>query len=306
MESVRRGVIGWPEPAIFSLKIMLSLSAILLVSACSSRSFHLTPPNRADPIIEVPEVQLGSTSAIMDKINSGTPDEIKAKRNSAQFELIAQSDIYCGEFISSIYGRRAVTNVWYSAVTTATAAAAAIVGGRAAQNLAGTSAVTNEMRGSINNEMYGGELIPTVAKEIITLRKTELNRILKQQSNDPQSYGAAAALADVIGYHELCSIPIAISSILSRANSRTGEGKLDLDASVLMIDRAIAVEKERLNDKVFVPDAAEKVRIKNRVADLADRRSTLIQIYAVPGNGAVVEEGKKSANDAAGQKPQLE
>ncbi|QLG92929.1 hypothetical protein HZF02_13535 [Pseudomonas yamanorum] len=303
MESVGHGAIDWPESVTASLKIVLSLSAIVLISACGSRAFHLTPPNRADPIIEVPEVQLGSTSAIIAKINSGTSAEIKAKRNSAQFELLAQSDIYCGDFISSIYGRRAVTNVWYSAVTTATAAAAAIVGGRAAQNLAGTSAVTNEMRGSINNEMYGGELIPTVAKEIVTLRKAELNRILKEQIKPPENYGAAAALADVIGYHELCSIPIAISSILTRANARAGEGKLDLDASVQMIDRAIAIERERLNDKVIVPDAAEKLRIRSKVADLADRRSTLIQIYAVPGNGATIEDGRKQANDGAPQKP---
>lgn len=42
------------------------------------------------------------------------------------------------------------------------------------------------------------------------------------------NYGATAALADAISYHELCSIPIAVSSILARANTRSSESTVDL------------------------------------------------------------------------------
>ncbi|RAI69541.1 hypothetical protein DOZ80_15545 [Pseudomonas fluorescens] len=297
MEGARNEVTDWTRSTTTSLKLGLSLSVVFLISACGTRPVHFTPPNRADPIIEVSEVKLESTENII----AGIEDKDKAKRNAAQFKLLAQSDIYCGDFISSIYGRRAVTNVWYSTITTATAAAAAIVGGRAAQNLAGTSAVTNEMRGSINNEMYGGELIPTVAKEIITMRKAELNRILQQQNKEMQDYSGAAAIADVIGYHELCSIPIAISNILARANSRTGAGKLDLNASLQMIDKAIEVEKARLNDKTIEPNAGEKLRIRNKISELSDRRSNLIQIYAVPGYQSSTDEGLNSTSDGATQ-----
>lgn len=262
-------------------KIGLSLSAILMSTACSNRPTHFTPPNRADPILEVSGIKLESTDEIIETIDKGGPT--KEKRNAAQFRLLAQSDIYCGDFISSIYGRRAVTNVWYSTITTATAAAAAIVGGRAAQNLAGASAVTNEMRGSINNEMYGGELVPTVAKEIITMRKAELTRIVQQQKNDIDVYSPTAALADAISYHELCSIPIAVSSILARANTKLSESKVDLAGPLKMIDDAIIFEKVRLSDKAIIPDAAETLRIKNKINELADRRSDLIRIYAIPG-----------------------
>lgn len=262
-------------------KLGLSLSAVLMGTACSDRPIHLTPPNRADPILEVSGIKLDSTDAIIKSLEDGGIN--KQKRNAAQFRLLAQSDIYCGDFISSIYGRRATTNVWYSTITTATAAAAAIVGGRAAQNLAGTSAVTNEMRGSINNEMYGGELVPTVAKEIISMRKAELAQIIQMQKKPVEDYGATAALADAISYHELCSIPIAVSSILARANTRSSESTVDLAGLLNVVDEAITHEKNRLSDKAIVPDAAETVRIKNRINDLSDRRSDLVRLYVIPG-----------------------
>ncbi|WNZ81610.1 hypothetical protein [Pseudomonas sp. P108] len=262
-------------------KLGLSLSALLMGTACSDRPIHLTPPNRADPILEVSGIKLESTDAIIKSLEDGGIN--KQKRNAAQFRLLAQSDIYCGDFISSIYGRRATTNVWYSTITTATAAAAAIVGGRAAQNLAGTSAVTNEMRGSINNEMYGGELVPTVAKEIISMRKAELAQIIQMQKQPVEDYGATAALADAISYHELCSIPIAVSSILARANTRSSESTVDLAGLLKVVDEAITHEKNRLSDKAIVPDAAETVRIKNRINDLSDRRSDLVRLYVIPG-----------------------
>lgn len=262
-------------------KLGLSLSALLMGTACSDRPIHLTPPNRADPILEVSGIKLESTDAIIKSLEDGGIN--KQKRNAAQFRLLAQSDIYCGDFISSIYGRRATTNVWYSTITTATAAAAAIVGGRAAQNLAGTSAVTNEMRGSINNEMYGGELVPTVAKEIISMRKAELAQIIQMQKQPVEDYGATAALADAISYHELCSIPIAVSSILARANTRSSESTVDLAGLLKVVDEAITHEKNRLSDKAIVPDAAETVRIKNRINDLSDRRSDLVRLYVISG-----------------------
>ncbi|OIN53133.1 hypothetical protein BFL40_11895 [Pseudomonas costantinii] len=262
-------------------------------TACSDRPTHFTPPNRADPILEVSGIKLKSTDEIIDALNKGGPT--KEKRNEAQFSLLAQSDIYCGDFISSIYGRRAVTNVWYSTITTATAAAAAVVGGRAAQNLAGTSAVTNEMRGSINNEMYGGELVPTVAKEILTMRKTELTRIVLQQNKSIEEYGPTAALSDAISYHELCSIPIAVSSILARANSKSSDSKVDLAGSLKMVDDAITYEKGRLSDKTIIPDTAETIRIKNKINDLSDKRSDLIRIYAIPGIQSTVSEDSKPA-----------
>lgn len=279
-------------------KIGFSLSAILMGTACSDRPTHFTPPNRADPILEVSGIKLESTDTILKTLNDQGPT--KENRNAAQFRLLAQSDIYCGDFISSIYGRRAVTNVWYSAITTATAAAAAIVGGRAAQNLAGTSAVSNEMRGSINNEMYGGELVPTVAKEIVAMRKTELARIGQQQNKPIDHYGITAALSDAISYHELCSIPIAVSSILARANSRSSDSNADLTDSLKMIDDAITFEKSRLGDKANIPDPAETVRIKNKINDLSDRRSDLVRIYAIPGLQSHASEELKKADVPVG------
>ncbi|MNX75889.1 hypothetical protein D3C86_1073790 [compost metagenome] len=203
------------------------------------------------------------------------------------------SDIYCGDFISSIYGRRAVTNVWYSTITTATAAAAAIVGGRAAQNLAGTSAVTNEMRSSINNEMYGGELIPTVAKEIQGMRKAEITRINSWQAKGIDLYSGSAAVSDAIGYHEMCSIPIAISRILSRANEKYGVETLDLDSSVKKIDDAITANKTLLNDKNFSSDPLKKKELTTAILELAERRNALIKTFAIPGYKTISDDGGK-------------
>ena len=276
MEANARNTTDGAKSASSFLTIGFAISAFAMSSGCSDRT-HFIPPNKADPILEVSDIKLQSTDELIKTMKD------KDSRNAAQFQLLAQSDIYCGDFISSIYSRRAVTNVWYSSITTATAAAAAIVGGRAAQNLAGTSAVTNEMRGSINNEMYGGEIIPTVAKEIGTTRKAELQEILNRQGKPLNEYSSTAALSDVIRYHELCSIPIAISSILARANAKSVESKTDLSASLKIVDDSIAIEKAKLTDKVNAPDAAETIRIKNRIGELSDKRTDLVRTYVIPG-----------------------
>ncbi len=253
------------------------ISTVMFSAACSNRPTHFIPPNRADPIMEVSEVKVEETEVILGRIKNSTD------RNAEQLKLLAISDIYCGDFISSIYGRRAVTNVWYSTITTATAAAAAIVGGRAAQNLAGTSAVTNEMRSSINNEMYGGELIPTVAKEIQSMRKTEITRIAGLQASDINQYSASAAVADAIGYHEMCSIPIAISRILSRANKKSGTQTLDLDSSIKRLDSAIAANNALLNDSNFSSDPLKKKTLTDAILDLTEKRNALVNTFSIPG-----------------------
>lgn len=253
------------------------ISTVMFSAACSNRPTHFIPPNRADPIMEVSEVKVEETEVILGRIKNSTG------RNAEQLKLLAISDIYCGDFISSIYGRRAVTNVWYSTITTATAAAAAIVGGRAAQNLAGTSAVTNEMRSSINNEMYGGELIPTVAKEIQSMRKTEITRIAGLQASDINQYSASAAVADAIGYHEMCSIPIAISRILSRANKKSGTQTLDLDSSIKRLDSAIAANNALLNDSNFSSDPLKKKTLTDAILDLTEKRNALVNTFSIPG-----------------------
>lgn len=280
MAKLSNGAIGSFPGRARSWRIGLLGWAILMVTGCSDRPTNFTPPNKADPILEVSGIKLESTDAIVESLNK--PTLTKEARNAAQFRLLARSDIYCGDFISSIYGRRAVTNVWYSTITTATAAAAAIVGGRAAQNLAGASAVSNEMRGSINNEMYGGELVPTVAKEIIALRKTELVRISQQQNKPVDQYGITAALSDAISYHELCSIPIAVSSILARANSKVSQPTVDLSTVLKTLDDAITLERSRLVDKANLPDASAASRIQIQINDLLDRRSDLVKMYALP------------------------
>ncbi len=267
----------------------LLISMVVFTSACSNRPTHFIPPNRADPIVEVSEVKVEETADILKRI-----DKNPSIRNAEQLKLLAMSDVYCGDFISSIYGRRAVTNVWYSTITTATAAAAAIVGGRAAQNLAGTSAVTNEMRSSINNEMYGGELIPTVAKEIQGMRKTEISRIANLQSKGIDLYSGSAAIADAIGYHEMCSIPIAISKILSRANEKYGVETLNLDSSVKKIDGAIAANKALLNDSNFSSDPENKKQITAAILELTEQRNVLIKTFAIPGFQSTSDEEKKS------------
>jgi hypothetical protein len=266
------------RPASFrSVNVGLMVSLAVIISACSNRPLHLTPPNRADGIVDVSTAKIEDSETIISRIKDETT------RNKEQLKLISVSDIYCGDFISSIYGRRAVTNVWYSAITTATAAAAAVVGGRAAQNLAGTSAVTNEVRSSINNEMYGGELIPTVSKEISGLRKNELARITPLQEKSLNTYSGAAAISDAIKYHELCSIPIAISSILNRANQRYGVSTLDLDGSIQRLDSAISNNQKLLTDPTVASDETKKKELADGILDLTQRRNTLIKTFSIPG-----------------------
>jgi hypothetical protein len=143
------------------------------------------------------------------------------------------------------------------------------------------------MRGSINKEMYGGEIIPTVAKEIAATRKVELQNILARQKDSITVYPSAAALSDAISYHELCSIPMAMSTILARANARSSENKTDVATSLNIIDEAIAVEQSKLTDKVIVQDAVEISKIKGRIAQLSNKLSDIVRMYVIPGVATV-------------------
>lgn len=60
-----------------------------------------------------------------------------------QSRLLAKSDINCNKFFEAVDSQRASTNIVLGFWSTATATAAAIVAGRAGQNLAGVSAVTS-------------------------------------------------------------------------------------------------------------------------------------------------------------------
>jgi hypothetical protein len=264
----------------------ISITTLILAAALSGcSSISLTPPNRAEDTISVKEIPIADSDVIIARMRKG-----KEERNSEAIKLIAISDIKCGQFISHIYGRKAIANVWYGTLTTATAAAAAIVGGRAAQNLAGSSAVSNELRNSINSEIYGGELIPSVAKEIISIRKSAKIEITSKANENLLSYSAEAALSDAVAYHELCSIPVALSSLIARANNRENEGKLDLDTSIKRLNDAIESNSKILSNPQITSTQEEKEALKENTFALLEQRNTLIKIFSVPGYKAGIEK----------------
>jgi len=205
----------------------------------------------------------------------------KVERNAAVMKLVGLSELSCGQFISQLYSRRAVTNVWYTSLTTAASAAAAIVGGRAAQNLAGVSAVSNQARSSINSEIYGGELIPTLSSEILKIRKTQLDLILRGVGTELSEYPPELAMSDVLRYHELCSVPIAMSSILKKANTGSS-GAPDITSALSNLDNAIAKEQKLITDIGVDLSPADKLKIQQRILGLSEQRSLLVRLYSTP------------------------
>ena len=260
------------------MKWLALLATFIALSGCGKllSSGAVSPPSQAAEIVSVGEVEAVDYKKILADINNN-----KQSRNAVVMQLIGRSDVSCGEFISHLYGRRAVANVWYSNITTATAAAAAIVGGRAAQNLSGLSAVSNQTRSSINSEIYGGELIPNIAAEIGGLRSIAKAEIKENLKGELSEYPAELAVSDAISYHELCSVPVAMSSLMKKAGGKKNS-EISIEPTLARIDDAVSKEKALLFDASVALSEDDRKTIQKRILELTEHRSNIIRFYSAP------------------------
>ncbi|MGX9559463.1 hypothetical protein [Pseudomonas sp. CFBP 5750] len=237
----------------------------------------LVQSGRSNDIIDEESLEAESLKTLFDQTDLGLEN-----RNKVLSRLMAKSDINCNKFIEAVDSKRANTNVALGFWSTATATAAAIVAGRAGQNLAGISAVTSATAQSINDELFSGILMPNIVKEIKTSRETLRARISTKFQESATTYTYHMAVSDAIYYHNLCSITVALSALVNKASEQDASRLTTKEEMLGSID----TELQRIQNSILSNDlglsATQKDGLRSELVKLSQRRSELVKMYALP------------------------
>jgi F0F1-type ATP synthase membrane subunit c/vacuolar-type H+-ATPase subunit K len=260
---------------------------------------------RSSGIVEDTSLEKEDLSKLFKPDEEGADPNSEDYRNQVQSRLLAKSDINCNQFVEAVDSRRAASNVTLGIFATATATAAAIVSGRAGQNLAGMSAVTSAAEQSINDEMFSGILMPNIVREIRTSRSVLRDAISKKYGQKTKDYSYYAAVADAIYYHNLCSLTVALSSIVSKASTAEAKRTLSSDEMLAALDGEILATRNAIlsNDLGLTPE--QKNQLRDDLMKQYRRRAELVKTFALPGwsDGAATDSKDENKNKAP-QKPE--
>jgi len=194
-------------------------------------------------------------------------------RNEKQSQLLVKSEINCSKFIKSAHFNRAAMNIGLGIYSNIASTAAAIVSGRAGQNLAGLSSVLGYTGDTINQELYNGVLMPALLREISESRKNMLAEINSLQRQEIDTYPYPLALMDAIQYHNLCSIPVALMGLV---NKTSVVQQLDYSAEITSIDSEIDKQTALLKDSTIGLSKVEQETLRRQIMDLTKRRELMM------------------------------
>ncbi|MBK6726538.1 MAG: hypothetical protein IPG63_04645 [Xanthomonadales bacterium] len=144
-------------------------------------------------------------------------------RNSTQSELIILSNEVCQQHLSDVFGTSAVINVTGSFTSMLLSGAAAIVSGRAGQNMSAAASIISGTQSSINSEIYQGLLVGAIIAEIQGTRSSAYAEIKQRRSQAVDVYSPAEAVSDALAYHDLCSFYMGVTSLVKKAGRTTRE-----------------------------------------------------------------------------------
>jgi len=194
------------------------------------------------------------------------------ERNRQQSILLARSQSQCAEFISRLHYTRASMNTSLSTYSNITSTAAAIVSGRAGQNLAGMSSVFGFYNNTVNQEFYGGLLMPAITEEIFTSRSEAYSEIIELQKKSLTEYPNPMAILDAIKYHDMCSVPYALVGLTNQAADQKYIN--DSTSAIASIDNEINKQKELLSSNLGLSKPQQN-ELKKNIMELTKRREIL-------------------------------
>ncbi|MDU9414423.1 hypothetical protein [Pseudomonas sp. zfem005] len=194
------------------------------------------------------------------------------ERNKIQGQLLANSEINCGIFIEKTHMGRAAQNLMIGTYSNIASTAAAIVSGRAGQNLAGASSVLGYYQNNLNQEFYSGILAPTLTGEIMSRREELSEQIYERQKLSIDKYPYQTAIMDAVRYHNLCSIPVALVRLI---NKKDATKQLDYNAAIDNIDNEIQKQSQLLKSTELSLSDSEKKKLRDQIMDLTKRREIL-------------------------------
>lgn len=204
----------------------------------------------------------------------------KEDRNKIQAEVIFLSKLKCNNFMSLVNKTRVTNNIFFGNTSTGFATAAAVISGSTSQGLAGVSAISNSLKSSLNEELFSSILTPHIIKEIKNNRDLAYTNISNNQTKELKDYPYYSALADAINYHELCSIPIALSSLLNRVDKQSYT-QINYEKLIENIDQEIQKKKDLLSDKSLSLSNSQREEINKQILKLSDKREILIESFSI-------------------------
>lgn len=246
---------------------------------------------QSSDVIVVEKVEPKSFDAIMDMQIVD-----KAQRNNEQSKLLAKSEVNCSAFIEKTHFSRAMTTFGLGLYSNIASTAAAIVSGRAGQNLAGVSSVFGFMSDSLNQEMYSGILMPALTREISDRRTAMFKEITDRQSKELDVYPYPLAIMDAIRYHNLCSIPFALVGLINKTNAVQ---QLDYSAQINNLDGEINKQAALLKDNSLGLSSAEKNTLRQQIMDLTKRRE--LMTLSLPHSQ--IDQAAKPYTETLGSQP---
>ncbi|WP_165671043.1 hypothetical protein [Metapseudomonas otitidis] len=196
----------------------------------------------------------------------------KEERNEIQGRLLTNSEVNCGEFIDKTHMGRAALNVVLGTYANAASTAAAIVSGRAGQNLAGVSSVLGYYGNTFNQEVYSGILMPSLTGEIMSRREEMDGQIRVRQTKSLSEYPYQIAIMDAIRFHNLCSIPVALVRLINKKDSAK---QIDYSAAIENIDSEIEKQKALLKSSELALSSSDENKLREQIMDLTKRREIL-------------------------------
>lgn len=140
----------------------------------------------------------------------------KLRRNRIQERLLAASEQRCGEYKNFLKKYDSEFNFLMGTLTTATAAAGAIVTGGGSNILAGIASAFSGIRAEGNDAILASKAVEIITNGIDLKREKIYDKILAERDKQLIGYPVERAIKDAIHYHANCSL---IAGLEQAANS---------------------------------------------------------------------------------------
>lgn len=145
----------------------------------------------------------------------------RTDRNRLQFDIIRRSNEICEVHQGKILANQAILNFSTGLTSTVLSGISAVLGGETAKTALSTaSAAVGATGAEANANFYQNLLATAILKKINEIRATEYDRILTEQTKEPDAYPVSQAVLDVAIYHAKCSFFVGVTALASDDDER--------------------------------------------------------------------------------------
>lgn len=227
-------------------RVLASLSALLIISGCSSIRQHIAPDEdnllsgagsiavmtsaSANGEKKAEEYELIDIDKLLEKYGLDKPqdlpfdqskrDKYKYLRNDLQDRLIAASNQRCGAYLRVLTTSKAQTQMGWSGLATFLSGAASVATpASAVKTLAAGSTVSNAFLSLYNEAYFNNLTVSVISAGIGKQREGLLEQITKQREKPLPEYPVNRAIADALAYHSACNIISGLETAASAAKT---------------------------------------------------------------------------------------